>query len=410
MHKSTSFYILIALSLFVCFSNAKNNAGALYLETNAAIGNGVGIFAIGHDGLLTYSSFISTNGVGQSLFNNGTKLPSVKDTLGSQDAIAVGGGHLFVVNAGSDTISTFKINKKDPTQIRLLNVVSSRGNFPMSVAYSEQFGVACVLNGGKKNGIACFQLTKHGLEDIDGALHYFHVNLTTPPTSAPGESATFSDIAFSHDSALLYVLLKGNPSLSPPTIGWIATFRVNRKGHSISLSRPRITKPDLGAVFFSVTPFQNSYSVIYSDPKGGVNATGGYGIANYDRKGHLHSSTFYTIAGQKANCWEEYSAQTGNYYFTDPGTDLMYEVSVNSDNEGTLVNSYPTLQATDITIAQIGEESYAYLLVPGVGFQVVHLIGPGSATIIQTTDFTTTFPGLIPDSVTGATTYIKKRF
>lgn len=56
--------------------------------------------------------------------------------------------------AGSDTLSSFSINSCDPSDISLLGTpVPTGGEFPVSVAINANGTLACVLNGGRVNGV-----------------------------------------------------------------------------------------------------------------------------------------------------------------------------------------------------------------------------------------------------------------
>lgn len=50
----------------------------------------------------------------------------------------------------------FKINPNNPTNLKMVgSPVCSGGEFPMSIAVSEDKNMVCVLNGGVKNGVSC---------------------------------------------------------------------------------------------------------------------------------------------------------------------------------------------------------------------------------------------------------------
>ncbi len=58
------------------------------------------------------------------------------------------------LQAGSNTVSLFSIDSKTPTNIQQLgDVVSSEGEFPMSLAFNANGDRLCVLNGGQVNGV-----------------------------------------------------------------------------------------------------------------------------------------------------------------------------------------------------------------------------------------------------------------
>lgn len=61
------------------------------------------------------------------------------DSLFSADAVVVFGNYLFTVNAGSNTLSMFAIDPRNPQHLTLVGEpASTLGDFPMSVAYSEK--------------------------------------------------------------------------------------------------------------------------------------------------------------------------------------------------------------------------------------------------------------------------------
>ena len=111
--------------------------GAVYMMTNQEAGNQLAVFARDKQGLLEFPVFYATGGTGTG------------GGLGSQGAIAMdaAGDTLYVVNAGSDTISVFDLTKKEPT---LIQIVSSGGMFPNSIALSGD--LLYVLNAGGSVG------------------------------------------------------------------------------------------------------------------------------------------------------------------------------------------------------------------------------------------------------------------
>jgi len=59
------------------------------------------------------------------------------------------------MQAGSNTVSMFAIDKREPSKLTMVgNPVGSGGDFPVSLAISKKTGQVCVLNGGRLNGVA----------------------------------------------------------------------------------------------------------------------------------------------------------------------------------------------------------------------------------------------------------------
>ena len=128
---------VLAVLLTMSWGTARAGDGAVYMMTNAAAGNQLAVFARDAKGLLEFPVFYNTGGNGSG------------GGLGSQGAIALNaaGNTLYLVNAGSDTISVFDLRHKQPN---LIQVISSGGTFPNSVAVSGH--LLYVLNAGGAHG------------------------------------------------------------------------------------------------------------------------------------------------------------------------------------------------------------------------------------------------------------------
>src|SRR5271156_2805909 len=129
--------VLLAMSWGPLHAGQKHGEGAVYMMTNAAEGNQLAVFARDAKGMLEFPVFYNTGGTGSG------------GGLGSQGSIAMSadGDSLYVVNAGSDNISVFDLSAKEPN---LIQIISSGGTFPNSVAVSGKF--LYVLNAGGDHG------------------------------------------------------------------------------------------------------------------------------------------------------------------------------------------------------------------------------------------------------------------
>lgn len=168
-----------------CNSNAQiQTAKAIYFSTNSPDGNNIVAMNVEADGTLCQTPNIIPTGGKGSLSKKGDGTVAEVDPLFSQGAITLGGTMLFAVNAGSNTLSMFNIDPLNPTNLTLVGKpVDTMGEFPMSVTFSQRLGAACVLNGGQKNGIACFTACPQtGLTPMDQQIRPLDEQLTTPPT------------------------------------------------------------------------------------------------------------------------------------------------------------------------------------------------------------------------------------
>src|SRR5437870_7773571 len=109
---------LIGLSLLPASAASGGAAGAVYALTNSPAGNAVVAYQRGADGSLTPAGSFPTGGMGMA-------------GLSSQGAVIVSDDHqlLFAVNAGSNSISSFRIR---PGGLDLADTAASDGTMPIS--------------------------------------------------------------------------------------------------------------------------------------------------------------------------------------------------------------------------------------------------------------------------------------
>ena len=154
--------------------------GKIFTSTNSASGNELLVYAQGENGAATYLTRAATNGLGTGA------------GLGSQGAVALSrnGGYLFVVNAASNTVSTFAFSGAG---VILTSVVDSGGLTPTSV--TEHDGLVYVLNAGGSGNVA-------GFRNVKGMLT--PVNDGSRPLSAAGGTAP-AQVSFSSDGDVLVI-------------------------------------------------------------------------------------------------------------------------------------------------------------------------------------------------------------
>jgi hypothetical protein len=127
---------------------ASDAPGAVYTLTNSPAGNAVLVYGRGGDGSLTPAGSFATGGAGSGA------------GLGSQNAVIVSDDHrwLFAVNAGSNSISSFRI--RPGQRLELVDTVASGGSMPTSVAFRR--GLLYVLNAGVPNNTTGFTVAGDG--------------------------------------------------------------------------------------------------------------------------------------------------------------------------------------------------------------------------------------------------------
>lgn len=172
-------------------------SGMVFTSSNAQAGNELLVYARGRDGTLTLRARAATGGQGSGA------------GLGSQGAVTLSsdGRYAFVVNAQSNTVSTFTVREHE---LQLASVVPSGGLHPISV--SESDGVVYVLNDGGAGNVAGFRNARGELRTIAGAFGSLSVATGAGP----------AQVGFSDDGDALVVSEKNTNRLT--------SYRVRRDG------------------------------------------------------------------------------------------------------------------------------------------------------------------------------------
>ena len=235
--------------------------GGVYVGTNGASGNAVVAFARFEDGTLEKLGDFSTGGFG---------IGGGGDPLQSQGSIVVSPNHrqLFVVNAGSSSISTFAIGN-DATP-HLLGALSSRGSGPISLALANDR--LFVLN--QDNSIAGYSLAGDGLPTPLGQSHLVLGDASDGP----------STINASRDGRFLFVTERAGNAL--------VVVAVDAQGALTSLSRRASSGG--GPFGFAVT---SRDQLVVSEA--GAGAVSSYQLAG----GALSLVTSSLSTKQAAPCW-----------------------------------------------------------------------------------------------------------
>jgi 6-phosphogluconolactonase (cycloisomerase 2 family) len=246
--------------------------GVVFVQNDAADGNVVTAYDRYPDGSLRQAGSYATGGRG------GRLVGAAVDFTASQGALAADRGHreLFAVNAGSDTISVFRVHADG---LRLRQVAPSRGSFPVSVtAHGDLVYVLNARGGGSIQGYL----------NVGGRLRpvpAWHRNLGLP-VSAPEFTHTPGQVAFSPDGRHLVVTTKAASNS-------ILVFNVGRGG---ALARQPVVRAENGTVPFGVD-FDSAGRLAVADA--GTNS-----VATYDLAGDGSLVLLgVTPTGQRATCW-----------------------------------------------------------------------------------------------------------
>lgn len=177
----------------------------VFTSSNAAEGNELLVYARAGGQGLSLVTHAMTGGLGAGM------------GLGSQGAVTLShdGRFVFVVNAGSNSVSTFKLAGDE---LQLMSTVDSGGMRPISV--TEHDGKVYVLNAGGDGNVAGFR-NRHGeLRPVAGSIR----GLSVAGTAGPAQ------VGLSADGDALVVTEKATNT--------ITSYSVNSDG---SLGEPQFT-------------------------------------------------------------------------------------------------------------------------------------------------------------------------
>jgi 6-phosphogluconolactonase (cycloisomerase 2 family) len=197
----------LALSLLAAGTSvyADRDSGAVYAMTNAANGNEIVVYDRDSKGHLSFAGQYPTGGLG----TGGAAPFEPVDALGSQGSLLLSKDNrlLFAVNAISNTISVFRVERHD-NSLALIDQVDSGGDFPVSLTLHGD--LLYVLNSGGEGNITGFTL------DGDGNLT--PIQDSTRTLDAGGDNPPFflvspAQIGFDPWGEHLLVTVKGSDSI-----------------------------------------------------------------------------------------------------------------------------------------------------------------------------------------------------
>ena len=306
-----------------------HHKSVVFVQTNELSGNRIAVYDRASDGTLTGAGSYATGG------NGGAALPGTEsDRLASQGSLQYDreGHTLIAVNAGSDTVSSFRVRGDE---LQLESVVPSGGQFPASVAVHDN--LVYVLNSGGTGIVQGFRIRGHGLEPIPGSARSLGLANTNPPNflTAPGQ------VGFTPDGGKLLVTTKASGSL-------IDVFQVGPDGR---LSATPVANPSATPVPFAFT-FGPDGRLVAGEA--GASSVTTYRIPAGGTLADPRSQS----DGQVALCWIE---PVGGFYFvSNTGSNTLSSFRVGPDGQPSLAAAVAaTTHPGPIDLASSGGFLYA---------------------------------------------------
>jgi 6-phosphogluconolactonase (cycloisomerase 2 family) len=352
---------LFFISTGLVIAERQDLPGAVYTMTNSDQGNEVLVFSRSADGSLTPAGAFATNGLGTG------------GGLGNQGGLILTPDNrwLFVVNAGSDTISVFNVK---PDDLVFIGAFDSGGTRPVSLTVDGD--LLYVLNAGgavgAEDNITGFMIEPDGvLEPLAGS---------TQPLSDPDIDTAPAQIEFSTDGNVLVVTEKSTSIID--------TYVVDDDG----LAGPPNVFVSAGTVPFGFS-FGKRNRLYVSEA--GTNSASSYQVYP---DGRLEVISAAVPTGQDGVCWLVITKNGRYAYTTNAGTGTIS--GFNIDRDGTI----SLLDGDGVTAEAIGgvidealsnNSRYLYALSSGartiLGFQVG---SDGGLTLVEEIDLQTGANGL----------------
>lgn len=307
--------------------------GKLFMVSNAADGNVLQVYSRSADGPATLVTRVATGGTGSGA------------GLGSQGAVTLSsdGRYLFAVNAGSNSVSTFKLGRRG---VELISTVPSGGERPVSVA--ESGGVVYVLNappapGDTANGTGDANLLA-GFRNVGGVL-------TPIPNSVRRLQAGSqpAQVSFDDDGDTLVV--------SERAANQLVSYSVSRNG---SLSMSYGVTPSPGAVPFGFAVTKRNVVVV---SEAGTSSASSYRIGGR-KEPLLHLVTPALGNGQGAACWVSVTPDGRFAYTANAATSNISSYGIDRRGGLTLLESQAGFTtgngALDMSVTPDGKQLHVF--------------------------------------------------
>jgi 6-phosphogluconolactonase len=322
--------VAAVMAVFAGQAAAKPFGGTVYTSTNSSAGNAVQAFDRAPDGSLATAGSFLTGGTGTGA------------GLGSQGAVALDdhGRRLFVVNAGSDSITSFRVSQRG---LRLRDVEPSNGDRPISLTVHGD--LLYVLNAGSDQ-ISGFRIRGGGdLQPLAGSTRTLSGSGTDP-----------AQVEFSPQGEVLVVTEKATDRID--------TFRLGRDG------RPDLVRsqPSAGETPFGFA-FDSRGNLIVSEAFDGAenaSALSSYSVAS---DGAIAPISPVVGTEQTAACWVVVTDNGRFAYTTNTGSGSISSYDVERDGSISLLESVAanTGAGSAPTDMALDAERHLFVLNSGTG-------------------------------------------
>jgi DNA-binding beta-propeller fold protein YncE len=323
-----------------------SRAGVVFVQTDNQAGNTIVAYTRTASGGLQQAGSYATGGDGGA--TNG----SVVDHLSSQGSLAYDrqAGLLYAVNAGSNTITVFRVSGD---QLFRSQVISSGGQFPNSITFHGN--QVFVLNSWGGASITGFLQVGGYLIPVPGWTRDLGLGTSSSTifTGTPGE------VGFTPSGSQLVVTTKNATN----SVDVFADSLFGPSAEPVVTSLP-------GTIPFGFTFDQYGHLALVET---GAGAVATFAIAPDGTLSQLGSAA----TGQVATCWIT-AAPEGTLYASNAGSGTESTLVSEPDGTITQLGTTPTDGGTtDAAVSSDGQ--YLYVQAGGPGNVDAYRIGPGGA-------------------------------
>lgn len=329
---------------------------AVFLETNDAAGNSVGVFARGRDGRLQAVRHYATGG-------RGSALPGAAvDPLASQGALTYDAKNhlLYAVNAGSNTLTVFAV---DGLKLTRLQVLDTRGVFPSSVSVGND--TVYVLDASGEGAITGFRVVSGELVRIPGSTR----TLGLGNVALPNFLAAPAQVSVTPNGKAVIVTTK--------TENTLVSFALTNKGVPAATS---VVTPSAAPVPFAMT-FDAAGRLLVTEASGGESSY----TVNADATLSIIAS-HVSNNGQAAACWSVVAK--GFVYTANSGSATISAYREDASGGLTLRDASGVTQTTDagpVDVAVSQDGQFLYQLANAAGaIDEFHVNADGSLSSVGT--------------------------
>lgn len=320
----------LAIAALCALSGTASAAGIsrnhVYTSSNDPAGNALLVYSRGQAGSLTLTQTLPTQGLG-----TGTGLGSQGAVTLSQD-----GQFLFVVNAGSHSVSSFRLSGDGAAWA---STVDTAGDKPISV--TESHGVVYVLNAGGDGNVAGFYNNAGQLQPIANSVR---------PLSGAGVGP--AQVSFDRLGRTLVVSEKASNLLSSWPVRPLGTLGTASQ------------TPSAGATPFGFS-FSDANVLLVSEAQGGAPLVSS--LSSYRLVGQRpHAPQVVTPAlstQQTAACWTAVTPDGRFVYTANTGSDSLSSYRVMAHGalklQASVAQTQPGAHPLDLAVNPNGNRLYA---------------------------------------------------